>query len=205
MVYLFLLIPIFALLVIVGALIYAYRKLRLRWFLVLVAALFLAPVVIWKSYERQLILEAVPQALGVRTVSYRLEESWGFGPGGNEAGIRFYPLSEDIARAVGKGGVKYLDQLPPNSDQESRDWRGQYGRWNETPIRGDHWQINTNTGLLNVIDYICTYGFCIDIPQERLKQANEIVSKPGNFYAYSRNGIIVVSPDQRLILYFYNG
>ena len=150
-------------------------------------------------------MEAVPQALGVRTVSYQLEESWGFGPGGNEAGIRFYPLSEDIATAIGKGGVKYLDQLPPNADQERRRWRGHYEQWSETPIRGEHWQINAATGLLNVTDYICAYGFCIDIPPERLKQANDIVSKPGSYYAHGRIGIIVVSPEQRLVLYFYNG
>jgi len=53
--YLFLLIPIFALLAIVGALSYAYKKLRLSRFLVLVAALVLAPVVTWKLYERQFI------------------------------------------------------------------------------------------------------------------------------------------------------
>ncbi len=205
MTYLVLLIPIFALLAIVGALIYAYKKLRLKRFLVLVAALFLAPVGMWKFYERQFILELVPQALGVRTVSYRLQESWGFGPGGNEAGILFYPLPEEIAMAIGKEGIKYLDRLPPNTDQESRDWRGRYEQWSETPIRGDHWQINSATGLLNVTDYICAYGFCIQIPPELLKQANEIVSKPGSFYARGRIGMIVVSPEQRLVLYFYNG
>lgn len=203
--YLILLVPIIFLLAIVGVLIYAYKKLRVKRFLALVAALLLAPVGMWKLYERKFILEAVPQALGVKTVSYRLEESWGFGPGGNEAGIRFYPLPEDIARTVGKEGVRFLDQLPPNTDQDSRDWRGRYEQWSETPIQGDHWQINSATGLLNVTDYICVYGFCIDIPPERLKQVNEIVSKPGSFYARGRIGMIVVCPEQRLVLYFYNG
>lgn len=200
-----LLIPIFALLAIFGALGYAYKRLRLNHFLVLLAALILTPIVTWKFYERQFMLEAVPQALGVRTVSYQLEESWGFGPGGNEAGIRFYPLPEDIATAIEKEGVKYLDRLPQNTDQERRRWRGRYEQWNETPIKGEHWQINAATGLLNVTDYICAYGFCIDIPPERLRQANEIVSKPGSYYANGRIGIIVVSPKQRLVLYFYNG
>ena len=59
--------------------------------------------------------------------------------------------------------------------------------------------------LLNVTDYICAYGFCIDIPSDRLRQANEIVSKPGSFYARGRIGVIVVSPAQKLVLYFYNG
>ena len=56
-----------------------------------------------------------------------------------------------------------------------------------------------------MVNYICAYGFCIDIPPGRLRQANEIVSKPGSFYARGRVGTIVVSPKQRLVLYFYNG
>ena len=205
MVNLVLLIPVLVLSIVIGALIYAYRKLAFKHFLVLVASLLLIPVVIWKLHEREFILQAVPDALEVRTVSYRNEESWGFGPGGNEAGIRFYPLSEDISRKVGENGLRYFTQLPPNQDQQSRSWRGYYEQWSETPIRGDHWKINPDTGLLNVTDYICAYGFCIDIPSERMKQANEIVSKPGSFYARGRIGIIVVSPEQRLVLYFYNG
>lgn len=205
MLYLVPFIPVLVLLTIVGALIYVYKKFRFKGVLLLVASLVLVPTALWKSYERKLILQAVPDALEVRSVSYRNEESWGVGPGGNEAGIRFYPLSEDVSREVGRGGIQYFEQLPPNKDQQSRSWRGHYAQWRETPIRGDHWKIDPGTGLLNVTDYICAYGFCIDIPSDRLKQANEIVSRPGSFYARGRIGIIVVSPEQKLVLYFYNG
>ena len=205
MVNLVLFIPILGLLIVIGALVYAYKKLEFRHFLVLVASLMLVPAVMWKLHEQKFILQAVPDALEVQAVSYRNEESWGFGPGGNEAGIRFYPLSEEISHRVGEGGIRYLEQLPPNKDQQSRRWRGYYAQWSETPIRGDHWKINPGTGLLNVMDYICVYGFCIDIPPERMKQANEIICKPGSFYAQGRIGIIVVSPEQKLVLYFYNG
>lgn len=204
-------IPALVLAAIAGALIYIYRKHRLKRFILLagivllVAALVLVPVAMWKSYKLKFMLQAVPDALKVKTVSYQNEESWGFGPGGNEAGIRFYPLPEDVARKVSSGGTKYLEQLPPNVDQQRRRWRGRYERWSETPIEGDDWKVNPKTGLLNVINYICAYGFCIDIPPEQLKQANEIVSKPGSFYARGRIGIIVVSPEQKLVLYFYNG
>jgi hypothetical protein len=110
-----------------------------------------------------------------------------------------------VARAVENGGARYLEQLPPNTDQQSRDWRGLYGEWRETPVQGDHWKVDPATGLLNVTDYICAYGFCIDIPSDHLKQANEVVSKPGSFYARGRIGMIVVSPARRWVLYFYNG
>ncbi len=205
MTYFILLIPIVVLLAMLGALIYAYRKLRFKRFLLLVASLALVPTATWKFYERKFNLEVIPDALEVRTVSYRNEESWGFGPGGNEAGILIYPLPEDVSRKALRGGIKYFENLPPNQDQQSRNWRGRYELWSETPIREDRWEINPGTGLLNVTDYICAYGFCIHIPPDRLKQVNEIISRPGSFYARGRIGIIVVSPEQKLVLYFYNG
>jgi hypothetical protein len=202
---LLLLLPLLVLLALPAALVWAYKKLGLQRFVLLNGAIALAAVGLWKYHEGQFILEVVPDALEVRTVSYRLEESWGFGPGGNEAGIRFYPLPDHVARAVENGGARYLEQLPPNTDQQSRDWRGLYGEWRETPVQGDHWKVDPATGLLNVTDYICAYGFCIDIPSDHLKQANEVVSKPGSFYARGRIGMIVVSPARRWVLYFYNG
>jgi hypothetical protein len=205
MTYLFLLIPILVLLAITTAIVFTYKMLGPRLFPLLLASLLLASTAAWKHYEREFILQAVPDALQVRSITYANEESWGFGPGGNEAGIRFYPLSDAVASRVASGGINHLQQLPPNKDQASRDWRGRYEQWSETPIRGDHWKIDENTGLLNVIDYICAYGFCIDIPSDRLRQANAIVSKPGSFYARGRIGTIVVSPKEKLVLYFYNG
>ena len=205
MAYLVLLVPVVILFAVVVALIYAYKMLRFKRFLLMVASLVLVPTAAWKLYERKVILQAVPDALEVQTVLYRNEEAWGFGPGGNEAGIRFYPLSEQVSRQVSERGIKYFEQLPPNKDQQSRSWRGRYEQWSETPIGGDHWKIDPATGLLNVTDYVCAYGFCIDIPSDRLTQANEIISKPGSFYARGRVGVIVVSPQQKLVLYFYNG
>lgn len=205
MTYLILLFPILILLAIASALVFALRKFGPRRFLLLLASLVLILVAIWKHYEQEFALQAVPDALQVRSVIYANEESWGFGPGGNEAGIRLYPLSEEVSSRIGRSGISFLQQLPPNQDQPSRDWRGRYEQWSETPIQGPHWRINENTGLLNVIDYICAYGFCIDIPPDRLRQANEIVSRPGSFYARGRIGTIVVSPKHKLVLYFYNG
>ena len=205
MIYLVFLIPVAVLSALVGALVYAYRKLPPAHFLLLAATLVLVPTGAWKYHEHEFLLQAVPDALEVRSIAYRNEESWGFGPGGNEAGIRFYALPEDVSRQAATQGMPYFEKLPANQDQRRRDWRGQYDGWRETPIRGDDWKVDPATGLLNVIDYICAYGFCMDIPADRLAQANDIVNKPGSFYARGRIGMIVVSPKQRTVLYFYNG
>ncbi|SFV01744.1 hypothetical protein SAMN05216350_11360 [Polaromonas sp. YR568] len=187
------------------ALIYAYRKLRIWAFLLLIGVLVFASVAAYKSYERRFYLNHVPDALGVSSITYELQESWGFGPGGNEAGILVYPLSGELSRQVEQGGVQFLQNMPRNQNQETRGWQGNYETWLETPVANPQWKLNAKTGRLDVMDYICVYGFCIDVAPDVVKDANEIVNSAGSYYAQGRIGIIVVSPKKKKILYFYNG
>ena len=189
----------------VWALIYVYRKLPVWVFLFLIGFLVFAPVAAYKVYERRFNMNHVPDALGVHAISYELQESWGFGPGGNEAGILVYPLSEVVSRQVEQGGVQFLQTLPPNQDQPDRRWQGAYEIWMETPAANPQWKLNAKTGRLDVMDYICAYGFCIDVEPGVVNEANEIVNSPGSYYAQGRIGIIVVSPKKKKVLYFYNG
>lgn len=189
----------------VWGLVLVYRKLSVWAFLLLIGLLTLAPVVAYKAYERQHNLNHVPDGLGVSTISYELQESWGFGPGGNEAGILVYPLSEEVSRQVEQGGVKFLQTMPPNQDQADRRWQGAYETWLETPAVTPQWKLNAKTGRLDVMDYICAYGFCIDVEPGIVNEANEIVNSAGSYYAQGRIGIIVVSPKKKKVLYFYNG
>lgn len=168
-----------------------------------------APIAAFKltygAYEQRFNLRHVPEALGVRVISYELQESWGFGPGGNEAGILVYPLSEEVSRQIEQAGVQFLQTMPPNKDQADRRWQGAYETWLETPAANPQWKLNAKTGRLNVMDYICVYGFCIDVAPEVVNEANEIVNSAGSYYAHGRIGIIVVSPKKKKVLYFYNG
>lgn len=183
-----------------------YKRLSLLYFLLLLFALVATPYLVFKSYEKEFLFSIVPDALKVKSISYREEESWGFGPGGNEAGIRIYPLSEQIASEISQRGIEFFNNLPPNQDQQSRDWRGRYENWSETPIRAnERWKWNLNTAQLDIYDYIGAYGFSIDIKPEVVKQANEIVNSAGSYYAYGRIGLIVVCPSKKLVLYLYNG
>jgi hypothetical protein len=188
------------------ALFLAYKRLSLVYFLPLMFALVAIPYFAFKNYEQEFLFSIVPDALKVKSISYREEESWGFGPGGNEAGIRIYPLSEQIASEISQRGIEFFNNLPPNQDQQSRDWRGRYENWSETPIRAnERWKWNLNTAKLDIYDYIGTYGFSIDIKPEVVAQANEIVNSAGSYYAYGRIGLIVVCPGKKLVLYLYNG
>lgn len=191
---------------IITALIYAYKKLPRAYFLLLMILLLAVPFAAFKIYEQNFLLSFIPDALGVHSISYREEESWGFGPGGNEAGIRVYPLPEEAAKQISAHGIEFFNNMPPNQHQRKRRWRGDYYNWSETPIKPDnHWQRNEKTKTFTIYDYICAYGFCIDIKPAIVEEANSIINSSGSYYAYGRIGIIIVNPDKKLILYLYNG
>ena len=56
----------------------------------------------------------------------------------------------------------------------------------------------------DIYNYICMYGFCIDINPSVAIEANEIFNSEGSYYAYG-HGLIIVSPSKKLVLYMYNG
>jgi hypothetical protein len=204
MIYLFLLGFLLIVAAFIGGLVFAYRKLPKRIFIALIVLLIAVPVVGFKMYERRFMLSVVPDALDVSAIAYSKEESWGFGPGGNEAGIRVYPLPEHVSKEIEARGIDYFKTMPPNTDQHDREWRGSYSKWEETPIKRErHW--DSGKQRLDIYDYICAYGFCIDIEPDIVRQANGIVNAPDSYYAYGRIGVIVVSPENNLVLYFYNG
>jgi len=70
---------------------------------------------------------------------------------------------------------------------------------------GERWKQNKKTRRFDIYDYICAYGFCIDIEPAVVDEANSIVNAAGSYYAYGRIGLIIVSPGKRLVLYIYNG
>ncbi|MDR1007989.1 MAG: hypothetical protein LBL65_05445 [Campylobacteraceae bacterium] len=191
---------------VINGFIYAYKKLSRPHFFLLLFSLIAIPFTFFKIYERGFMLDAVPDALHVNSISYSKEESWGFGPSGNEAGIRVYPLPANVADEILRQGIEFFNNLPPNKNQKNRGWNGKYEKWYQTPTGvNDRWQPKEETGALDIYDYICVYGFCIKIDDAVVKQATEIVNSEGSYYAYGRIGLIVVSPGKKLVLYMYNG
>src|SRR5690606_27139699 len=146
----------------------------------------------------------VPGAVGVTGVMYVSEESWGFGPGGNEAGFLTYALPESTAKQIGHEGLGWFDRL--QDGHRSEGWRGRFGDWHRTPVApGMHWQPNAASGRLEVLDYVCAYGFCIDIDQAQLRAAQQAVNSPGSYYAYGRIGLIVIALAPLRVNFLYNG
>lgn len=157
------------------------------------------------AYRHAYDLSFVPDALGVTTLSYISEKSMGFGPGGNESGILVYPLPESVMVNV-RSGLPFFEQLPTHYQDPGRDWRGSYSNWRETPVVAEEhrWE-RRGSEPLKAIDYLCYYGICADVDPALLTQVDEIINSPGSYYAYGRIGMLIVSPDKRLVVYLYNG
>jgi hypothetical protein len=209
MAYLFLIAILLTPIAIIVSLIYSYKKLSLLKFLLLlslvIALVIGTPLIAFKIYERNFMLSVVPDVLNVTSISYS-EEEGGFGPGGNEAGIRTYQMPEQISKEIESRGIEFFRNLPPNKHLKDRDWRGRYDDWRETPIKAEgHWKQSEKNKNLNIYDYVCAYSVCIDIKPEILAQASLIFNSKGSYYAYGRIGLIVVSPKNNLVLYLYTG
>ncbi|MEJ7806800.1 MAG: hypothetical protein WKG03_12885 [Telluria sp.] len=160
----------------------------------------------WHVITQRFTMSMVPDALGVSSVSYSAEESWGFGPGGNETGVHLYPLSAQVSQQITEQGSAYFEAMPPNDDQASRGWRGQDAHWQPTPIATTVTRPTEEKAVpFSLEAYHDAYGFSIAIDDAVSTQVNRILQTPGAYYAYGRIGIIVVSPGERLVVYMYNG
>ena len=183
-----------------------YVRLGAWRFGLLALGLGLLPPVGVTQLRHRFHMQLVPDALEARGPLYVMEDSWGFGPGGNEAGILMFALPPRVASAIERGGTGYLSALPPNADQQRRDWRGDFHDWQPTPVQPDAgWPRSPRSGRLELADYICAYGFCIDIDPAVAAAATRAVNAPGSYHARGRIGRIVVDPRARRVYYFYNG
>jgi hypothetical protein len=189
--------------IVITSLFYSHKKLPRPVFWLLLFGLFVVPFGIYKNYEKSFMLSFVPDALQIESISYHEEESWGFGPGGNEAGIRVYRLPSHIADEISKRGIEFFTNMPPNKNQLSRDLRGWFGEWHPTPVVYERRKSEEKTRALDVCGYLDVFGFCSKVDEAVLKQATEIVNGKGNYYAFGRMGVIVVSPSRKLVLYMF--
>jgi hypothetical protein len=168
------------------------------------AILTLALVVGWKLMVSAHHLGHLPGALRVTRVLYASEESWGFGPGGNEAGFIAYALPEASARRLEKEGLAWLERL--GDGRRSPGSRGRFDDWRTTPLQPNpRWQPDPASGRYDPLQYVCAYGFCIDIDPHRLRAVEQAIHSPGSYYAFGRIGMILLVPRTRRVYFLYNG
>jgi hypothetical protein len=170
-----------------------------------VVALGAVVVICYNLWEKKRELSFVPDGLGISTIVYSQEESWGGGPGGNQTGIIVYELPDGVSKKIQNEGIEFLNTMPQNSGS-TYDWHGRYEKWESTPILLDGSDGNTNsTKSYEIAKYLNRYGFGIPVDQQVEREINDAISKPGSFVAYGRIGLLIVIPVARRAVYAYNG
>jgi hypothetical protein len=187
----------------------------MKKFLTILATLVVIVGIAFKTYEYKFYLNHIPKDLGVWHILYTEDESWEFGPGGNETGIIVYELPESVARDIRGQGIKYLEQIREHEKpRKPRNWHGRYERWLTTPIKitkpwTDHGFQETlrkfDRTSPSIANYLGAYGFGIPIKSEIENMVNDAIRKPGNFYSYGRIGVIIVVPSIQKVIYAWNG
>jgi energy-coupling factor transporter transmembrane protein EcfT len=163
----------------------------------------------YKYIERQHRMSFVPDALYVSKIIYANEESWGFGPGGNETGVIVYELPDNIAKEIQQVGIGYLTKIH-QQPKSGCYWCGIYDNWHQTPIlRSPYWEYDTeresNTSTAELGNYLNKYGYGISIDPIIEDEINRAISKSGSYFAYGRIGVLIVIPDIQKVVYAYAG
>jgi hypothetical protein len=96
------------------------------------ALVVLLPVATYKFAEWRFEMSRIPDGLSIHGAQYQSEESWGFGPGGNETGFVIYRLDEDQAEAL----IAKTAALANTASIEAATGKSEavYGEWRQTPI-----------------------------------------------------------------------
>lgn len=179
-----------------------------RW-LIIIGSIFVLLYLIGKAFAYNHHLSFIPDGMGVWRIVYAKEESWGFGPGGNESGVIVYSLPDSTAEEIQKTGIKYFSNLPKRVLNLGDHLRGIYENWHDTPLEADWVTKRTNHESLErpyttgIASYLYQFGFTIDPDVEG--EINESIKKTGSFYARGRTGIIIVAPHMHKVFYVYSG
>ena len=150
-------------------------------------------------------LSHMPEEMNVTKIIYVSEESWGFGPGGNETGIIFYAMPDAVADNLQTDGLAYLQKLAKPIHKE---WRGRYPKWQKTPIViGKRWYsyLEEKPSSPRISHFMFYYGFRVPLNPRIENMVDEAISSEGSYYAYGRRGLIILMPQFRRIVYAYRG
>jgi hypothetical protein len=175
--------------------------------IVAIGGLAIGLFVFWIHVKKSRQLNFAPDGLAISNVLYEREESWGFGPGGNETGVIVYELPESVADQIEEDGTAYLSELSEHRTvSKSANVHRTYNGWAQTPVQLEGSDIDANrTFSYDIDEFLNRYGFGLDINEQIRNEINEAISKPGSFVAYGRSGIVIVIPHTRRLVYTYRG
>lgn len=123
-----------------------------------------------------------------------LKEDWtGFGPSGAATGIIVYSVPDSIDNEMKQNRLDYFCHETP-----IRHWS-----WRETLVPVD-WQLPYDYHGDAIEAFLDRYGFGIPVDAEIEHAANDAASRPGSYFAWSRNSVTIVVPEQQRVYFLYN-
>ena len=159
---------------------------------------------IFKAAEHHHRMMYVPADIGATGILYSKEENWGSIvlplPGDNETGLFVYSLSNAQADEIIDEGLQFFYR-PENVEQRIGLQRS-FSQWYETPLADDdRWA----KGGRKIANYLGKYGFGIEISSSVEALVDGAISKPGSFYSFGRNGVVIVIPRDKRVIFTYAG
>ena len=149
----------------------------------------------------------VPAGLSVSQVMFAREETWGFGPGGNETGVIIFKLPVDIAGKIERNGIAFLHQYVPTLIVVRHgDERPVTLRWKATPVLVEGSGNDTNlTQTYDIEKYLNRFGFGLILNDEVTREINDALSSQGNFVDDNGRRLMVIMPKTGRVVIAYRG
>lgn len=156
----------------------------------------LVALALWAAidfFSNRHFLSLLPPGFAAEKIAYAETNSWGFGPGGNETGVIIFEIPSHIANAD-------PGALAPQLNWEATPLQG-HREWFE----GEGTLHSSRMGGPMLYNYLNRYGFSIHIAPEIMNEVDMAVGEPGNWYAYTRGGIIIFTPSSNRLAFVFSG
>lgn len=184
-----------------------------------ILALPLIGFVAFKVSEHRYLKGFLPPAYGSVVLEDKTSLVAGFGPGGHDAVLAFFRLSDDVASVISHKGQTWLQEAE-NTIELRRS--KQSGEWISTPLTGSQfawadelnceaegsdWWTASHTGHLcpGIAAYLRGYGFLDKLDISKTAAVDAILRSKGAYISKRQLGYLIVAPEQRLVVFAHAG
>ena len=173
----------------------------------------------FKAAEVRYLKGFLPPAYGHVELEDKTTLVAGFGPGGHDAVLAFFHLSEEVASLMEVEGKFWLQDAESSVELQRSV---QAGEWNSTPLNGEvyawanaancasemsDWWLASHTGhsCPGIAAYLRGYGFLDKLSASKTKLVDEVLQAEGAFISRRRIGYLIVAPERNLVIFAHAG
>lgn len=184
-----------------------------------ILALPLAAFVAFKVMEVRYLKGFLPPDYGTIVLEHKTSLVVGFGPGGHDALLVFFRLSDGVADKIARGGLNWL-QVAEKSVQLRRSKIA--GEWVKTPLpdktfawtgkanceaeNSDWWTAShTDHSCPGIAAYLRGYGFLDKLDVSKTEAVDRILQSGTAYVSKRRVGYLIVAPEQGLVVFAHAG